>query len=101
MKITTKTGDKGNTGLYGGGRVEKFDLRPETYGTLDEANSCLGFARNLSRKKKIKDIIFSIQKELFIVGSELATLPENLGLLKKRITEEHVKRLEELEEEIE
>jgi len=101
MKITTKTGDKGTTGLYGGGRVDKFDLRPEAYGTIDEANSCLGFARNLTKKKRVKDLILSIQKELFTVGTELATLPENLGLLKKRITERHVKKLEDLEEEIE
>jgi cob(I)alamin adenosyltransferase len=71
--IATKTGDRGQTGLVGGARVSKASLRVETYGTVDELNSFLGFARSICEQPEIKELTLSIQKELFIVGGELAT----------------------------
>jgi cob(I)alamin adenosyltransferase len=76
MKIYTKTGDSGETSLFGGKRVKKYDLRIESYGTIDELNSHIG----LIRDQKIDEVTFisliKIQKELFSIGAMLATPPE-------------------------
>ncbi len=75
-KIYTKTGDQGETGLVGGARVSKDDLRVETYGEVDELNSYLGLCRTLATSKKVTplDTILSrIQNDLFDIGSLLAT----------------------------
>jgi cob(I)alamin adenosyltransferase len=73
MKIYTKTGDDGGTGLFGGARVGKDDPRIEAYGTVDELNSVLGWARAVGLPADIDDCIMRIQNELFAVGAELAT----------------------------
>jgi len=75
MKIYTKTGDDGSTGLFGGGRVRKSDARIECYGTIDELNAALGIAR-VAAIGSIAEAIARVQHELFIVGSHLAT-PED------------------------
>ncbi len=77
MSIATKTGDGGQTALVGGIRVSKSSLRVETYGTVDELNSVLGFARSICEDKEIAELTKSIQKELFHVGSALATHPQS------------------------
>ena|ERR1051326_8874382 len=89
--IATKTGDRGETGLVGGVRVSKADLRVETYGTVDELNSFLGFARSICEHPEIKELTHSIQKELFVVGGELATPTPNDK--QARVTQEMVDRL--------
>ena len=71
MKIYTKKGDKGNTGLYGGERVSKHHLRLEAYGDLDELNSHLGHLRDLIDIQQ--DILLKIQDQIFSMGSHLAT----------------------------
>lgn len=76
MKIYTKTGDKGNTGLYGGMRVSKNHIRVESYGTIDELNSWLGLIRDQDIENNFQSIIIDIQKKLFIIGSMLATPEE-------------------------
>lgn len=76
MKIYTKTGDKGETGLMGGERVSKDHIRINAYGTVDELNSFIGFAITEVKSQEIKDILIDIQNKLFVVGSDLAT-PEN------------------------
>ena len=94
MKIYTKTGDAGQTGLYDGSRIDKDDIRVESYGTIDELDSSLGFARNFIEDSEIVDIIYKIQMDLFTVSAQLATikqLPEN-----KRITVGHIQYLETL-----
>lgn len=101
MKLFNKKGDGGFTSLMYGSRVSKSDPRPEAYGTLDEANSTLGFAKTLSRNEKHKEIIHKIQEDLFVVGGELATNSEDCGKLKKRIGEDDVKELQDLIEELE
>ena len=95
MKITTKTGDKGYTSLLSGQRVPKYDLRPIAYGTLDEANSILGAARATCQVEEVRKIIETLQKELFLVGAELAACPDGIKYLKERVTERHVQRLED------
>jgi len=77
MSIATKRGDKGQTGLAGGVRVSKADLRVESYGTVDELNSVLGFARSICRQKEIAARTEEIQRTLFRLGSALATPPES------------------------
>jgi len=78
MKIYTKKGDDGTTGLWYGGRVEKSGLRPAAYGTLDEACSNLGVARahcGPDQADLAADLL-ALQNELFVAGAELATAPE-------------------------
>lgn len=76
MKIYTKKGDDGTTGLFYGGRVSKDDLGPEAYGTVDEAVAVLGVARSLANES-VGARILEVQRELFVVAAELATAPEN------------------------
>jgi len=96
MKSFNKKGDKGTTSLLFGHRVPKHSVRTEAYGAIDEANSALGLARALVPQEELKKIILGIQEELFIVGAELAALPEEITRLKTRITESHALRLEKL-----
>ena len=97
MRIYTKSGDDGTTGLFGGGRVPKNDARVEAYGDVDELNACLGFARSIERMPRIDEVILPIQRDLFGLGALLAT-PDHEKmreqLTKARIDE---RRIEELE----
>jgi cob(I)alamin adenosyltransferase len=77
MSIATKRGDGGQTGLAGGTRVSKADLQVESYGTVDELNTVLGFARSICQNKEIAGWTEEIQRTLFRVGSALATSPES------------------------
>ena len=73
MKIYTKTGDAGETGLYGGERVKKYSKRVSSYGTVDEANSTIGLARAHLGDTEIDGVLAQIQNALFDVGADLAT----------------------------
>jgi cob(I)alamin adenosyltransferase len=73
MKIYTKTGDRGDTGLFGGGRVPKDDLRVEAYGDVDELNAVLGMARSVEMMPRIDEVLVPIQRDLFAIGALLAT----------------------------
>ncbi len=73
MKIYTKTGDAGETGLFGGGRVHKDDPRVQAYGEVDETNAAIGFAASLEPPAFESALLQSIQRDLFAVGAELAT----------------------------
>lgn len=75
MKIYTRTGDAGETGLFGGARVGKDDPRVEAYGTVDELNSCLGVVRTLRASSETDECLLQIQSELFTLGAELACVP--------------------------
>jgi cob(I)alamin adenosyltransferase len=77
MSIATTRGDGGQTGLAGGIRVSKADLRVESYGTVDELNTVLGFARSICQDKEIAAWTETIQRTLFRLGSALATPPES------------------------
>ena len=100
MSIATKRGDGGQTGLAGGIRVSKADLRVESYGAIDELNTFLGFARSICQNKEISEWTETIQRTLFRVGSALATPPES----KKQppvVTTEDIDMLTELVHKIE
>jgi cob(I)alamin adenosyltransferase len=73
MKIYTKTGDTGDTGLFGGGRVQKDDPRVEAYGDVDELNAVLGMVRAAGEMPRIDAVLVPIQKDLFAIGALLAT----------------------------
>jgi cob(I)alamin adenosyltransferase len=97
VKIYTRGGDTGETGLLYGGRVSKADLRCEAYGTTDEANSALGLARALSQDSRVQAVLKDVQRELFTVGAELATSPAQYEKLRRHfsiVTAEMVEGLE-------
>ena len=95
-RIYTKTGDDGTTGLLYGGRVSKDDAATEAYGTTDEAVAALGVARAAS-DGAIAEEILALQRELFVVGADLATNPAERGKLEagvSLVTPEMTERLE-------
>jgi cob(I)alamin adenosyltransferase len=98
VKIYTRKGDDGTTGLWYGGRVAKHAGRPEAYGSVDEAASALGLARAAAdRGSELYDDILRVQHELFVAGAELATAPEAAGRLEagvSKVTPDMVERLE-------
>jgi cob(I)alamin adenosyltransferase len=73
LKIYTKTGDTGDTGLFGGGRVAKDDPRVEAYGDVDELNAAIGLARAIELMPRIDEVLVPIQRDLFALGALLAT----------------------------
>ena len=98
VKTFNKRGDQGETSLLYGARVAKSDLRCEAYGALDEANSALGLARNWAQPRTAA-IVESLQRELFVVGGELATPLEHHDRLRQQfgvVTTEMVERIEGL-----
>jgi len=102
-RIYTKTGDDGTTGLLYGGRVSKADPATEAYGTTDEAVAALGLARALSADPGLREDLLAIQRELFVVGADLATNPEERGKLEpgvSLVTEDMVERLEKMIDEL-
>jgi cob(I)alamin adenosyltransferase len=95
--ISTKRGDGGQTSLVGGIRVSKSSLRVETYGTIDELNSVMGFARSICEDAEVCDLVKAIQQELFVVGSSLATPADSKKTppsVTTEMLEAHVHRLE-------
>jgi len=75
MKIYTRTGDKGDTGLFGGARVRKDDLRVEAYGTIDEANASIGVSLAHCESPFVRQVLEQVQHDLFTLGAELAAVP--------------------------
>ena len=74
MKIYTKTGDDGTTGLFGGARVNKDDPRVDAYGTVDELNAVIGVVHASSPPEELRAVLAKIQADLFVLGAELATV---------------------------
>jgi cob(I)alamin adenosyltransferase len=103
MSVATKRGDKGQTSLIGGGRVSKSDQRVEVYGTIDELGAQMGFVRAICEDQEVGELIKSIQKELFLVNSLIATVPDSKRTLPEVTTEmidvltAHVNRIEQLD----
>lgn len=91
MKVYTKTGDKGMTGLYTGERVEKDSLRVDAYGVIDESDAALGLARSLCRKDDVKATIYEMQKTLWLLMADIASL----GGKQQNVQNDQVVRLEE------
>ena len=97
MKIYTRTGDEGDTALFGGGRVDKDHPRVEAYGDVDELNAALGLARSIEMMPRIDEVLVPVQRDLFAIGALLAT-PDHEKmreqLAKARIDEQRIEELE-------
>lgn len=97
-KIYTRTGDDGTTGLVGGGRVSKASIKVGAYGDVDELNAHLAVCHSYCTDEKhaeLQSILTTIQNELFDIGAELASPPNNKGDTPYAITDKHVARLEQ------
>src|SRR5262245_11341634 len=97
LKIYTRTGDQGETGLFGGGRVSKDHARVDAYGDVDELNAFLGMVRSVEPMPRIDEILAPIQRDLFAIGALLATpnrekMAEHLS--KARIGDDRIAKLE-------
>lgn len=97
MKIYTRTGDQGDTGLFGGGRVGKDDPRVEAYGGVDELNASLGLVRAIESVPRVDEVIVGVQRDLFSIGALLATpdtakMAEHLA--KARLDNDRIAQLE-------
>jgi cob(I)alamin adenosyltransferase len=98
MRIYTRTGDKGDTGLFGGGRVPKNHPRVEAYGDVDELNAVIGMARSIEMMPRIDEVLAPIQRDLFSLGALLATpQPDKVAqqLEKARIDDARIAELEQ------
>lgn len=93
MKIYTKTGDKGETGLYSGQRVKKDSLRMHAIGDVDELNACIGIARGLCEVDSVENMLHEVQRMLFNVGADLSAHMDS-DVKVPRISTEDVERLE-------
>ena len=82
VKLYTKTGDDGTTGLFGGARVPKASARVDAYGTVDETNAVIGVARATGLGPAIDGVLELVQHDLFVVGAELACVPDRVSKLK-------------------
>ncbi len=101
FSITTKTGDRGTTGLLDSSRVLKCDARPEAYGTIDEANAFIGLARAKTDLQKVKGVLLIVQNHLYLINAELASPTEQLKLLKRKVEAKDLHLLENESAEIE
>jgi cob(I)alamin adenosyltransferase len=86
MRIYTRSGDDGTTGLLYGGRVSKADPAAEAYGTTDEAVAAIGLARALSDQPELQTILLGVQRDLFVVGADLATNPSQRAKLRPGVS---------------
>jgi cob(I)alamin adenosyltransferase len=96
-KIYTRTGDRGDTGLFGGGRVGKDHPRVEAYGDIDELNAAVGLARSIELMPRIDEVLVPVQRDLFGLGALLATPDRermHQQLAKARIDEARIAQLE-------
>ena len=103
VRIYTRSGDEGDTGLLFGGRASKADGRVEAYGSTDHAASAIGFARSLSEDDFVKGALLDAQRDLFMIAAELATDSSKRDILLERfriVDESHVERLESLIDDI-
>ena len=88
MKLYTKTGDDGTTGLFGGGRVPKASARVNAYGTVDELNATIGLARAAGVAPALEVLLAEIQADLFVLGAELACVPGKEANMKMRLLDD-------------
>jgi cob(I)alamin adenosyltransferase len=95
MKLYTKTGDDGTTGLFGGGRIAKASARVDAYGTVDETNAAVGVARATGLDPATDAVLAGVQTDMFAIGAELACVPgreSKLGM--KLLGDAEIERLE-------
>ncbi len=94
MKIYTRRGDKGQSSLLSGERVDKDDRRLKTFGALDELQTQLGMARALIRNDQVRPVLYAIQKDIMVASSELASTPATIYRLENRLGTKDVDKLE-------
>jgi cob(I)alamin adenosyltransferase len=97
VKIYTRTGDKGTTGLFGGGRVSKTHPRVEAYGDVDELNAAIGLARAIEPMPRVDEVLVPLQRDLFGIGALLAT--PDLDKMKRQLEKANIdeRRITDLE----
>ncbi len=95
-RVTTRTGDTGETSLFGKPRVRKTDRRIEALGDLDEAQSAIGVARAMTPRSMLGRELLELQRGLYVAMSEVATPPEDLGRLAQRLDAEALARLDDV-----
>ena len=102
MKIYTKTGDEGDTGLQGGKRISKSSERIRAYGNVDEVNSVLGLVLSHKIDQDVEELLKKIQNELFVLGSDLSNpdMDDNQNRISKNMIEELEKKIDEYEKEL-
>lgn len=96
IKVYTKKGDSGETGLYGGSRISKNDIKVDTYGNIDESAAFIGAARALVKNKEIKEILYKIQEKFLVVGAHLASDKNGILKLKEKIEISDIENLEKI-----
>lgn len=94
MKIYTRKGDSGTTGIIGGTRLPKHHIRIESYGTVDELNSYIGLLRDIINDQTIIAVLLEVQDRLFTIGSHLASDPEKSNMQLPQLHESDVQYLE-------
>ncbi len=94
VAITTKIGDKGKTNILFGHQIDKTSPILEVTGTVDELNAAIGIARSSVTAPGLKEELLSLQHSLFVIGAEVATLPEDFSKLKRTITKENINMIE-------
>ncbi|SVC17239.1 uncharacterized protein METZ01_LOCUS270093, partial [marine metagenome] len=98
MKIYTKSGDEGSTGLFGGQRVSKSDVRVKAYGTVDELNSFLGLAIALIADEHLEGRLLKIQHDLFSIGANLASSKQEVKVSSDKKVKVPLERVSEMED---
>lgn len=99
MKVYTRKGDSGETGLYGGSRISKNSIKVDTYGNIDESAAFIGAARALVKDKKVKDILYKIQEKFLVIGAYLASDKNGISKLKEKIEVSDIENLEKIMDE--
>lgn len=94
VNVYTRKGDSGDTGLYGGSRVSKTDIKVDTYGNIDEASSFIGVSRALIGDEKIKETLYKIQKKFIVIGGYLSSDRNGISKLKEKISDDDIEGLE-------
>ncbi len=97
MKLYTRTGDSGETALFGGRRVSKADLRVDAYGTVDELNAVLGWALTQIRDEEVRGRLEALQHDLFALGADLSTPPPTEGRRRPETPSLPLARVDEME----